>query len=164
MKNWLIWKDPDAGQDWRGGGEGDDRGWHGWMVSPTQWTWVWAGSRSCWWTGKPGMLPSMGSQRGRHDWVTALKDTDDSVWCTFLRCFVETIIATRWKNLTAWWSDCSHDISCCIFFCFSSLVDLQHLQYSDNLCYMAKWLSYTHIYIYSFLCIFPLWFITGYWI
>ena len=42
------------------------------MVSPTQWTWVWAGSRSWWWTGKPGVLQSMGSQRVRHDWVTEL--------------------------------------------------------------------------------------------
>ena len=41
VKNWLIWKDPDAGKDWRRG-EGDDRGWDGWMASPTQWTWVWA--------------------------------------------------------------------------------------------------------------------------
>ena len=38
--------------------------------SLTQWTWVWAGSRSWWWTGKPGMLPSMGSQRVRHNWAT----------------------------------------------------------------------------------------------
>ena len=44
MKNWLIWKDPDAGKGWRQGGEGDDRGWDGWMASPTQWTWVWVDS------------------------------------------------------------------------------------------------------------------------
>ena len=41
-------------------GEGDDRGWDGWMASPTQWTWVWVGSRSWWWTGKPDVLQSMG--------------------------------------------------------------------------------------------------------
>ena len=41
---------------------GDNRGWDGWMTSPTWWTWVWVGSRSWWWTGKPGMLQSMGSQ------------------------------------------------------------------------------------------------------
>ena len=52
------------------GGEGDDRGWDGWMASLTQWTWIWASSRSCWWTWKPGVLQSMGSQRVRHDWVT----------------------------------------------------------------------------------------------
>ena len=55
-------------------GEGDDRGWDGWMASPTQWTWVWVNSGSWWWTGKPGMLQSMGSQRGGHDWVTELTD------------------------------------------------------------------------------------------
>ena len=44
----------------RAGGEGDDRGWDGWMASPTQWTWVWASSRSRWWTGKPGVVQSMG--------------------------------------------------------------------------------------------------------
>ena len=54
------------------GGEGDDRGWDGWMVSPTQWTWVWVNSRSWWWTGRPSVLWVMGSQRFGHDWVTEL--------------------------------------------------------------------------------------------
>ena len=52
--------------------EGDDRGWDGWMASPTWWTWVWASSRSWWWTGRPGVLQSMGSQRVGHDWVTEM--------------------------------------------------------------------------------------------
>ena len=47
-KSWLIWKDPDAGKDWRWGGERDDRGWDGWMASLTQWTWVWVNSGSWW--------------------------------------------------------------------------------------------------------------------
>ena len=60
-KNWLIGKDPDAGWErLKVGGEGDDRGWDGWMASLTLWTWVRVGSRSWWWTGKPGMLESMG--------------------------------------------------------------------------------------------------------
>ena len=54
------------------GGERDDREWDGLMVSQTQWIWVWASSRSWWWTGKPGMLQSMGSQIVWHDWVTEL--------------------------------------------------------------------------------------------
>jgi len=54
------------------GGEGDDRGWDDCKASLTSWTWVWAGSRRWWWTGKTGMLQSMGSQRVRHDWVTEL--------------------------------------------------------------------------------------------
>ena len=52
----------------RAGGEGDDRGWDGWMASPTQWTWVWVNSGSWWWTGRPGMLQSMQWQRVGHDW------------------------------------------------------------------------------------------------
>ena len=51
---------------------GDDRGWDGWMASMTRWTWVWVNSRSRWWTGRPGMLRFMGSQRVWHDWVTDL--------------------------------------------------------------------------------------------
>ena len=57
------------------GGEGDDRGWDGWMASPTRWTLVWVNSGSWWWTGRPDMLWSMGSQRVGHDWATELN------WC-----------------------------------------------------------------------------------
>ena len=56
----------------KAGGEGDDRGWDDWMASPTQWTWVWVNSGSWWWTGRPGVLQFMGSQRVRHDWATEL--------------------------------------------------------------------------------------------
>ena len=63
----LMWE-----KKLRAGGEGDDRGWDGWMASPTQWTWVWLDSGSWWWTGRPGILQSMGSQRVGHDWVTEL--------------------------------------------------------------------------------------------
>ena len=54
----------------KGGRRGDDRGWDGWMVSPTLWTWTGVSFGSFWWTGKPGMLQSMGLQRIGHDWVT----------------------------------------------------------------------------------------------
>ena len=56
----------------KAGGEADDRGWDSWMASPTKWTWFWVNSGIWGWTGKPGMLQSMGSQRVRHDWVTEL--------------------------------------------------------------------------------------------
>ena len=59
-------------------GEGKDRQWDGWMSSPTWWTWVWASSRSWWWTGKPGMLQSIGSQRVGHNWATELNWTQHS--------------------------------------------------------------------------------------
>ena len=64
---------------WEGlwaGGEGDDRGWDGWMASLTRWTWVWVNSGSWWWTGRPGVLRFMGSQRVGHDWATELNWTD----------------------------------------------------------------------------------------
>ena len=61
VKNWLIRKDPDAGKDWREEEKGTSE-WDGWMTSPTRWTWVWASSRSGWWTGKPSMLQPMGLQ------------------------------------------------------------------------------------------------------
>ena len=54
------------------GGEGDARGWDGWMASRTWWTWVWVSSRSWWWTGRPGMLRFMGLQRVGRDWATDL--------------------------------------------------------------------------------------------
>ena len=54
----------------RAGGEGDTRGWDGWMASPTQWRWVWVISGSWWWTGRPGVLQSMGSHRVGHNWAT----------------------------------------------------------------------------------------------
>ena len=56
----------------KAGGEGDDRGWDGWMASVTQWTWVWVNSGSWWWTGRPGVLRFMGSQRIGYHWATEL--------------------------------------------------------------------------------------------
>ena len=71
VKNWLIGKDPDAWERLRAGGEGDNRGWDGWMASPTQWTWAWVNSGSWWWTGRSGVLQSMGSHgvRWLSDWT-----------------------------------------------------------------------------------------------
>ena len=63
---------------WEGlgaGGEREDRGWDGWMASLTQWMWVWVNSGSWWWTGRPGMLQFVGSQRVGHDWATELNWT-----------------------------------------------------------------------------------------
>ena len=68
-RNWLIWIDSDAGKDWSGG-EGDDRGWHSWMASPTWWKHIWTSTGSQWWTGNPGILQCMGSQS--RTWLTEL--------------------------------------------------------------------------------------------
>ena len=56
------WKRPWSWERLRAGGKGDDRGWDGWMASPTRWTWVWVNSACWWWTGRPGVLRFMGSQ------------------------------------------------------------------------------------------------------
>ena len=65
-------------------GEGDDRGWDGWLASPSQWLWFWVNSGSWWWTGKAGVLHSMGSQRVGHSWATELHWT--IVHISFLLC------------------------------------------------------------------------------
>ena len=70
----------------RARGEVDNRGWDGWMASPTQWTWVWVNSGNWWWTGRPGVLQPMGSQRVGHDWETELNWEKNAnfatkVWC-----------------------------------------------------------------------------------
>ena len=67
----------------RVGGEGDDRAWDSWMASLTRWTLVWVNSRSWWWTGSPGVLWFMGSQRVGHDWATELNWTFKTDYCRF---------------------------------------------------------------------------------
>ena len=75
-KNWLTRKDPDAGKDWRQEEQGTT-GWDGRMASPTQWTSVWVNPRSWWWTGRPGVLQSMGLQR---------VGTRLSIWTELMGC------------------------------------------------------------------------------
>ena len=78
-KNWLTGKDPDAGKDWRREEKGTTEDEiDGWMASSTQWTWVWASSGSWWWTGRPGVLQSIGLRRVRHDWATELTKEQSS--------------------------------------------------------------------------------------
>ena len=66
-QSWIFIGSTDA--------EVDNRGWDSWMASPTQWTWVWVNSGSWWWTGRPGVLRSMGPQRVGHEWMTELNWT-----------------------------------------------------------------------------------------
>ena len=85
-KELTYWKRSWCWKGLKAGGEGADRGWDGWMASPTWWTWVWASSRSWWWTGRPGMLQFMGSQRLGHNWETEMNWTELMIrkaWCTW---------------------------------------------------------------------------------
>ena len=101
------WKRPWCWGRLKARGEGDDRGWDGWMASPTQWTWVWASSRSWWWTGKPVVLQSMGSQRVGHNWATELNWTGERqgwekgalVPVLFLSCWPWGVLGERLSSL-----------------------------------------------------------------
>ena len=70
-----------------GRGEGDDRGWDGWMASPTGWAWVWVNSMSLWWTGRADMLQFMGLKRVRQGWVTELTDLTFKILQSIPFCF-----------------------------------------------------------------------------
>ena len=88
------WKRPWCWERLKAGGEGDNKEWDGWMASPTQWTWVWASSGRSWWTGKPGVLQSMGSHGVGHDWELNWpdrKERGDSCW------FIHTRYVTGWS-------------------------------------------------------------------
>ena len=71
-KELIHWKRPWCWERLKAGREGDNRGWDGWMASLTWWTWVWVNSGRWWWTGKPGVLQSMRSQRVGHNWAIEL--------------------------------------------------------------------------------------------
>ena len=77
------WKRPWCWERFKAG-EGDNRAWDGWMTSLTRWTWVWTSFGSWWWTGRPGMLQSMRSQRVGHNWATELNWTHFQFLIVFL--------------------------------------------------------------------------------
>ena len=117
VKKWLIER-PWCWERLKARGEGD-RGWDGWMSSLTQWTWVWVNSGSWWWTGRPGVLQSMGSLRVRHDWVTELNCVFSFLLLmkasisSYVYCLKnnkrqnQKIVKLSWKPLKKW-----EDISC----------------------------------------------------
>ena len=124
VKNQLIEKDPYDGKDWRqeekGIIEDETVGWHHrWW-----WSWVWIGSGSWWWTGRPGMLLSMGSQRVRHDWATKLNWTESQLTCCdSFRCTAEGL---------------SHTYICIIHPQGPLLFSLPHKVEHTSLCYTVR--------------------------
>ena len=89
-KSWLIGKDCDA-LGLGAGGEGDDRGWDGWMASRTRWTCVWVNSGSWWWTGRPRVLWFMRLRRVGHDWASELN------WIA-TKCFSKIFLLKQYYN------------------------------------------------------------------
>ena len=87
-----------VGHDWRdlavatAGGKGDDRGWDGGMASLTRWAWVWVNSGRWWWTGRPGVLRFIGSQRVGHNWATELNWTEYSIVYMYHNFFIHSSV------------------------------------------------------------------------
>ena len=75
------WKRPWCWEGLGAGGEGDDRGWDGWMASPTRWAWVWVNSRILWWTGRPACCDSWGHKES--DTTEQLNWTELTLWATW---------------------------------------------------------------------------------
>ena len=96
------WKRPWCWERLRAGGEGDNRGWDGWMASPTWWIWIWARSGRWWGTGKPGVLPSMGWQRVGHAWATEKhqpKTNMKAPQVKSLECIHWVIVMASWSGM-----------------------------------------------------------------
>ena len=115
-KNWLIGKDPDAGKDWRreekGMTEDEMIGWH-----PTWRTWVWESSGSWWWTGKPGVLQSMGSQRARLNWVTELKGSPGPPVDSASQASRSWVWDTDWLGTRGWSAEGKETVTPLTLFC-----------------------------------------------
>ena len=118
-------------------GEGDDRGWDGWMASLTLWTRVWVNSGSWWWTGRPGVLRFVGSQRVGHDWATELNWTElpssfavtpwsTGPWHSYDSAlqrrswYVTTLFRNQLVTLIGW--ACSTHQSRCLVLCMHSII------------------------------------------
>ena len=99
IQSWLIGKDLDAGRDWGQEEKGTTEDEMAECPSPTWWTWIWVNSRSWWWTGRPGMLQFMGSQRVGHDWATELNWTDVVITFTVTRCYSEWVRLSEGREL-----------------------------------------------------------------
>ena len=120
------WKRPWCREGLGAGEEGDDRGCDGWMASLTRWTWVWVNSGSWWWTGRPGVLRFMGSQRVGHDWATELNwiyvvlVKEEFAPSTLLLpkffCYSEELMSRRrcedWDHDISSWKYLSKDLFC----------------------------------------------------
>ena len=92
------WKRPRCWEGLGAGGEGDDRGWDGWMASQTPWTWVWVNPGSWWWTGRPGVLRFMCLQRIRHDWATELNYfiQNNAFWDLSMLLYMSVVSFSCW--------------------------------------------------------------------
>ena len=115
-KELTHWERPWCWEGLETGGEGANRGWDGWMASPTRWTWVWVNSGSWWWTGRPGVLPFMGLQNVGHDWVTELNwaENSPSFFPLFLSQVSQNFPYITYRIFWSWSTPAFSPISCSI--------------------------------------------------
>ena len=122
------WKRSLCWERWEAEGEGDDGEWDGWMASQALWIWIWIGSRSWWWTGKPGVLQSMGSQREVHNWATELNWNTIRFYPPFkvsLFWVEDILILYAWDHLSPLYENASVSA-------LHPLSSVRHLQLSFN--------------------------------
>ena len=137
-KERTSWKRPWCWERLKAEGEWDNRGWDGWMASPSQWAWVWASSGSWWWTGRPGVLQSMGSQRVRHDsnWTELSWGGNKGPW---LHLMTKLLFCLTW-------------VFSFFFFIFYFFFNFTILYW---FCHISTWIRhrYTHVlaWVFSFL-------------
>ena len=119
--------------------EGDNRGWDGWMASPTQWTWVWVVSRNWWWTGKPGVL-HMESQRVRHNWATELKWTE-SVMLSYhlILCHLLLLLPSVFPSIRVFSNELVLHIRCPNYWSFSFSISPSN-EYSELISFKMDWM------------------------
>ena len=149
-------------------GEGDDRGWDGWIASPPQWTWVWtwvwsllpiSNSGSCWWTGKPAMLQSMGSQRVRDDWATELNINNIVYYNWFFYTFCFPFFLPFSSFLALLFSLCllncnlslNLPLNLSLWKCLSTFGIVWISSSSGTFCSSLNWLSFSLSLLYDFL-------------
>ena len=139
-------------------GEREDRGWDGWMASPTRWGWVWVNFRSWWWTGRPGVLQFMGSQRVRHDWVTELNWTDISLRLCQHHATILTLnlISRLWIHIR------NRNVRCkCNRFNEHKCTQIRLLKFKSWLCHyiavtLDKLFKFLHLSFLVYLCLWEL--------
>ena len=120
-------------------GEEDDRGWGGWMASLTQWTWVWASSGKWWWTGKAGMLQSLGLQRVGHGWVTKLNWTQLPSLVLFMNpCGLKLTSSIFLGSKITADGDCSHEIKKCLLLGRKVMTNLDSILKSRDITLSTK--------------------------
>ena len=111
-----------------GGRRGDDRGWDCWMESPTWWTWVWVGSRTWQWTGKPGVLQSMGSKGVWHDWATELN------WCVYIQPLANTSALCFYKLNIFLYSACKWHYTIFVCLCLAYFIEYNAIKFHSCSC------------------------------